>query len=570
MRLTRSFAIGVFTLFGVAGTGAQASVVTMCKTDSDGGPGAANLQTALAMGGDITCQCPAGSIIAFTHAYLITRPTQINGSNAVTLDGGGHPMFVVRNGVSLRFADIAIRRGNADIGWDGASNPNVFGGVVNGDGDIELVRTTISDSNNAFSLHAGSIRIRKSRLFGNRGITVHAPKIEILDRSQFQTNTGTPVLATEGSVSITDSEFSANGTSTFSNCTLAILRSTFNANVVALNGGALSINCNAKIEKTQFHNNRADNGGAVYLGEMATEVMMRRVTFAGNIANLTGGAVALRAPTVPQTLTLLYCMFDSNRAQAGGGIYLGGNSQFVRGSAVIFKGNAATTDKGGAIAAFNAGIRMTRGAFVENQAVAGGGAVYAAQVHSLQSAEFANSVFIRNRSTQGGSAFQGTSAMFIASTIAGNDGVAVWPEAPLIFQPFGTVIPNLAIRFVGSILLGGSGAPCGPAQGKVPYSNLGHTIQFPGASCGSGIPTAFPALGPFLVPLPWSPALNQGDDTVCQTAPVNGRDIFGEKRPMLESCSIGAAEGDIPRVVDEWLHRRPERVAPYGETKKKE
>jgi hypothetical protein len=46
----------------------------------------------------------------------------------------------------------------------------------------------------------------------------------------------------------------------------------------------------------------------------------------------------------------------------------------------------------------------------------GGGAVYALQ-QGRQTAEFANTLFTANRSTQGGSVFQGTAATFVATTI---------------------------------------------------------------------------------------------------------------------------------------------------------
>lgn len=560
--------IAALALFAVAGAPAVAAQVKLCKTDIEGGTGAANLETAIFAGGPITFQCPTGSTILFTRPHLVTRATQIYGGNTVTLDGNEHTMFRVQNGVALRFADIAIRRGVASLVPIG---PPLPGGVVLGDAQVELLRTSVSKSLNAFWLTTGSIRIRKSRFLDNKGISVHAPAIEIADGSQFLTNSGTPVLSTAGAVTIADSQFAGNGTSEFSNCTLAIRNSTFNAHVGTGNGGALRINCNATIESSEFHNNRAIHGGAIYVGGGPTEVSMRRVKFVGNIAEETGGAIAIEPSASTLILKLRNSIFDSNRASQGGAInferFYGSNGRVLHGAAVTFKRNGAS-QRGGAIYAINAGLRIARSAFIDNDAVEGGGAVFAMQ-QGIQSAEFANSLFVHNNSTQGGSAFQGDAASFINSTIAANSGTAVWPEAAVVL-PFGGTVPTVfPIRFSNSILMQVWGSPCGPAAPTVPYLDQGHNIQFFGASCGVSIPSAYPALGPFFVPWPWSPALNNGDNAICAAAPVNSRDIFGIRRPLLDNCAIGAAEGDIPHLVNKALRSNRELLAIFGSGKKK-
>ena len=545
----------------VAAAPADAAVVTLCASDTQGGAGAPNLETAVAAAGQITFQCPAGSVLVLTRGYTITQATEIDGGNRVTLDGGDHIMFEVKNGVSFRFVDIAIQNANETHDAAGAFLPEVHGGVVTGDGRVELLRTTVTNSLGAFWLRTGAIRIHASRLEGNRGVTVHAPTIDIGQGTRFMANSGTPVQATAGAVSITDAEFISNGTSTFSNCTLAIKRSTFNSHVGPGEGGALRINCDATIEKSQFHNNRAVHGGAIYIGNQPATVSMRRVRFAGNVAQETGGAIAVETSARVLTLTIRTSTFDSNRAWQGGAISLErflGNTRFLQGAGLTFKGNVAT-QRGGAIYAINAGIRIARGAFISNQADQGGGAVYALQ-QGRQTAEFANTLFSANRSTQGGSAFHGAAATFVSTTIDSNSGVSLVAEAPLALPINAGFSPTaFPIRFANSIV-SGPVPPCGPAVAAVPYDDLGHTIQHPGVSCGSAIPSANPALGPFFVPMPWSPALNSGDNSVCQAVPVNGRDLYDVKRPLMQNCAIGAVEGDLPRIVRTWLRRQDEFV----------
>src|SRR4029453_16605817 len=411
----------VSALLTLLGAPAEALVVRLCNTDTEGYSGAANFQTAIAAGGTITFECPAGSVIRFTRAYTVIRTTKIQGSNNVTLDGDGHAMFSVQFGGSLSFSDINIRHGDKLPGWPA-------GGIVTGDGQVELVRTNVAQSRDALWLNSGALRIHKSNFSDKRGILLHAPHLEI-EGSRFQSNGGTPIFADSGSVSIANSEFVSNGTSSFADCALTINNSTFNAHTGIGNGGGLRINCNAVIERSQFHNNRADHGGAIYIGGEATEVSLRRVRFGGNSAQVPGGAIAGERYGELK-LIVRSGFFESNQAWQGGAINLGlfyGNTRLLQGAGITFKGNSAV-QKGGAIYAINADVRLGRTGFVENEAAEGGGAVYIAQ-EGTKLAEFANSLFVKNRSKQGGRAFHGDAASFVNCTIAANEGTAIWPEA---------------------------------------------------------------------------------------------------------------------------------------------
>ena len=55
-------------------------------------------------------------------------------------------------------------------------------------------------------------------------------------------------------------------------------------------------------------------------------------------------------------------------------------------------------------------------------------------------------------------------------------------------------------------------------------------------------------------PLPWSAVLNHGDDAVCRSNPVDGRDLYDAKRPLINSCAFDAI--DHERV--NWRSRRIE------------
>jgi predicted outer membrane repeat protein len=71
-------------------------------------------------------------------------------------------------------------------------------------------------------------------------------------------------------------------------------------------------------------------------GTRAANVSMRRVQFAGNVAQETGGAIAVETSARVLTLTIRSSTFDSNRAWQGGAISLErflGNTRFLQGAA---------------------------------------------------------------------------------------------------------------------------------------------------------------------------------------------------------------------------------------------
>ncbi len=93
-----------------------------------------------------------------------------------------------------------------------------------------------------------------------------------------------------------------------------------------------------------------------------------------------------------------------------------------------------------------------------------------------------------------------------------------------------------------------------------PMTDQGHNLQFPGATCGKNIPTADPRLLPLddnggstatVALQPGSPAIGEGDLTVCRGALVNNVDQRGLQRigGSDQACDIGAFELGSPSIV---------------------
>ena len=86
-------------------------------------------------------------------------------------------------------------------------------------------------------------------------------------------------------------------------------------------------------------------------------------------------------------------------------------------------------------------------------------------------------------------------------------------------------------------------------QGSPAPSDEGTNLQFPGTNCGASIPVARPNLDKLYLPVIGSPALGAGDNPTCVATPVSGFDVYAKPRPQGQTCSIGAAEGDLDKDV---------------------
>ena len=544
--------------------------VTLCSDDTQlpSGGNVVNLQMALQAGGVITFKCGGPATIHLKNTYVVDRDTTIVGGGTITLDGGHNwfgmflggsntTLFTV-DGVHVVNAGRFARPGDKTIG-------KVRGGFIGGSfGAVQLVSVTVESSVWPVWLEAGSLLVNASRFSNNDGPAVRGSSIQVLNQSQFSNNRSSSLRSEGGDVTIADSQFLSNtGPAITSGGTLKISHTNFSANVGDGEGGALRIGSNAVIEESDFSNNGAFNGGAIFIAGSTATVSLRALKFTNNFASAAGGAIGFERSLLPVALAIQHTTFEDNRAVRGGAITLQRdyrNRLTMNGGAVAFIRNQAK-ESGGAIYAPNASIQLNRGVFVDNRAGVSGGAIYAFEQNDSK-VVLANSLVVRNSAPQG-AAFWGNRATFINSTLADNGGGAVWP-IPLPIGPTLSTTP-LAIEFVNSIVAGTFSAPCETAPASVPYTGK-NNLQFPSWSCGSGFAMAYPSLGPYYVPLFWSPALGAGDKLVCAANPINHKDVYNVRRPMRpDGCAIGAAEGSIQHLINRWRPREPRSSLAHGQ-----
>jgi len=173
----------------------------------------------------------------------------------------------------------------------------------------------------------------------------------------------------------------------------------------------------AVIERCQFVRNAAEEGGALRGGN----VVLNHCVFTENYAWRKGGSASLIGAGV-----VVGCTFADNRARQGGALYLDGISTTNTVVRCVFRGNAATPYVGGAILC-EGSARIESSLFVGNTGVSGGGVCHS----QFGDVTLVNSLLVGNQAGRRGGAWstrEGSSLEIINCTILENRA----PEAPFL------------------------------------------------------------------------------------------------------------------------------------------
>ena len=144
-----------------------------------------------------------------------------------------------------------------------------------------------------------------------------------------------------------------------------ITKSGFISNNAAENGGAINLVASSVVvDNSRFTLNTASNGGALYVGGEGKTNYVYSSVFNSNIAKGgRGGAINW----VASSGRIFDSNFTSNIADHGGAVYMGGNSSNSSISHVIFENNTALHN-GGAISWNSTGGNLTHTQFISNYA----------------------------------------------------------------------------------------------------------------------------------------------------------------------------------------------------------
>ncbi len=536
----------------------------------------AALNTALAAGGTITFSCGAAPvIIPITHEKRITGSTSIHGGNLITLDAGGRVRIFYVNanylpaGLSFTLSNLTLTNGKS-----GGTDPNYGGCLYNRNSRVLLSNVTVTncragEGGGLFS-YQGRLTLINSTVRNNQatyggGIISSVPGGKVVLRNTtISANTAT-----------------GNGGGVFINAaTLSVLGSTISDNkalgatALGIGGGIYTNKAGAiiAIEQTQFTNNSAKEGGALF-ADLGSWMSVTTSQFVGNSGSVRGGALGTYMSHVQVTNSI----FRTNQGGEGGAIFNGTENLLeahqltvtdniaqrdggglVNASGTLrlydstFTGNIAGADRagdtrGGGIISYNGQATIVGSTFANNSVA--GSQSFGGGIGSAGPMSIANSTFTGNQARRGGALYinRGTTAM-LNSTLSGNSaesGGGIHWEHDATIQVRNSIIASSP-----------SGQNCATFQGTL--TNLENNIQFGDTSCFVGQPSVDPLLvaladnggpTPTMALGAGSPALDVGDSRRCPLV---------DQRWALRAghCDIGAyeASGTLPPAVQHYVY----------------
>lgn len=545
------------TIYALACMAHAGGTVTACATDVQIGAGV-NLANALAGGGTVTFACKAGTTIAVTRTHAIGSTVAVDGGNAVTLTANSYrAMFLISGDLTLR--QMALRQPYVALG---SASPDPRGIAV-GPGSLTLDDVQVRGSVNPFAVE--TITINRSLFENNNTFVLVTAGVAVITHSDFVNNTGAIVLrdnrpAGSGRTTvadISDSRFRDNATAIWWKGRLRVHRSAFDRHKNGgRSGGAIRVLGDALVKHSNFADNVAKEGGAIWLDDGT--LSLQRTTFRRNVAAGDGGAIGVGELTAG-SVSARYSTFTENSATRGGAIKLalarpgvpalqGGPNTFARN----------TAREGGAIYSALGRVQLERAIFLDNGASIEGGAVYGSRRGTPMALVLANSLFARNRAPDG-AAMAGSAISLLNTSVVDNAGGAAIAPKPLSHFAEPSAQGTLELR--NALISRNVGGNCGALPAGQALVHNGHNMQFPGSECGAAVLIGDPQLGAYYAPSFGSSAYAAGENTLCVAAPISSRDVYGATRPQGASCAVGAVEGDLdPRRTRRVRDDRPSAI----------
>ena len=269
--------------------------------------------------------------------------------------------------------------------------------------------------------------------------------------------------------------------------------------------------------------------------EGGANVHIEKLTLTDGL-NTDGGAIYNAG-----NLTVINTIIKSSSAGQGGAIYNANASvMYIAGS--LFKNNTATSGDGGAIANLGTAT-IVNSTFNENTASGSGGAIV-----NLGDADLYNDTIVLNHAGNAngggfaalnGSITTATNSIFSGNVATGSGGgpeVYKAGSANFIsnYNLYGTnSLDNSQVVY--GVLLGGYDRRA-TSDGSHPRTLEG--ILNASLTYNSSLNTAYHTL------VYGSPAIDAGDDNVCDNPPVEQLDQRGLARPVGPNCDIGSYEAD--------------------------
>ena len=334
----------------------------------------------------------------------------------------------------------------------------------------------------------------------------------------------------EGILTITNSTIANNSTNfrgggIYSSGTVTITNSTVSNNsATGGEGGGMYNVGTLTIADSTFSGNLATYGGGMY--NLTSSPTISNSTFSGNSATDNGGGMHNTNGSSP---TISNTTFSGNSAFSGGGMYNNNSNPTISNS--TFSGNSANDNGGGMHNTNGSSPTISNTTFSGNSAFSGGG-----MYNNNSNPTISNSTFSGNSANGiGGGMYNFSSSPTLKNTIIANSTGGDCRNGPLglinaasshnLIESTGTDACGITASFGGGNNIVGSD----PALNAL--ANNGGFTQTMALQAGSL-------------------AIDTGDTTTCNNAPVSGKDQRGVTRPLGAGCDIGAYEaGAIIPIV---------------------
>lgn len=484
----------------------------------------------------------------FAENLVISRTVTVQGQGADnTIISGNHSgrVVAVTPGITVTLQNLALQHGFLD-----ATSPTGGAGIYNNGSTLHLNNIHLTENHNT-STAAGN----GGGLLNYTG-TVHIENSLILSNTAHTSANGGGIYSLGGTVYVTNSTFIANE---------GVGGAIYNAFVSQL-----------VITSSQFENNQTIRqgdsfvlGGAIH-NDATSQAFIQNSSFSNNHTwgnDESGGGALFNAGTMTVTTSI----FTDNEGRGdlssgGGAIYNRGNLEVNESAFTENQGIGSFGGSGGAIRSFNGSLNISQSTFSYNAAQGDpvnypseGGAIAA------DTATITQSTFDHNEADACGG-LNLDQATLTNSTISANQ--ALTGAGGGICHSGAITITNSTI-YANQTITGGAGI-----EGAVGTAYLLNTVVAlnnggndcnglvnaaatnldSDGSCDNATTSTDPRLAPlgyYGGPTPthplWedSPALDTGDDAICNAPPVNGVDQRGMTRPQGDHCDLGAFEGFI-------------------------
>lgn len=299
------------------------------------------LDVALRDGGPVTFDCGRDpTTITVTSEKQITKSTNLDGANRITLSGGGS---------TLRFASVSP---HATLTLAHVTISDFVGAVINQGGSVSVTESNLSNNIGLPALDSaqGHLAVTAST-FSNNAIAIVNGRYPLTVTNCTFSNNDHAIANGPGSLTVTNSRFlsQTNGAIQSQGKRLTVMASTFSGNSAAVGGGAIS---NVKGRVTLTNNTFSGNSAAAFGGAIyhdAGALTIANSSFINNSVadgGVGGGAIYNNSGKFTVTNSTFY---SNTSGGAGGAIYVSGqlsvtNSTIANNGAVLAGGAIYLTD----------------------------------------------------------------------------------------------------------------------------------------------------------------------------------------------------------------------------------